>query len=86
MVSDLQVMVGSQPQLFYWQPEGYGPYSYFVLAISADEAARLINAWRSVERLAGRDYGVHIESTKQDLLPEDLKMARPGEVVVNDNH
>lgn len=70
-------------KLFYYQPDGHGPASFFVLAASAEEAAIAVNEKRRQEMsrsLAGGYYW-----GDADFKADDFTAADAGEVIVNDN-
>lgn len=73
-------------KLFYLQPDGHGPMSYFVMAETAEEAAKAINAERACWAAEGcrghySDGWGGVDAVK----PSDLAVAAPGEVLTNDN-
>lgn len=73
-------------RLFYLQPNGHGPTSYFVLADSADEAAEAINAERA--RWAAEGCGGQFwDGWGSDgaITALHLSEAVSGQVVSNDN-
>lgn len=73
-------------KLFYLQPEGHGPTSYFVMAETAEQAAAAINAERSdwAENGSG-GYFSDGWGGAGAVKPSDLKEAALGEVITNDN-
>lgn len=73
-------------KLFYLQPDGHGPTSYFVMAETAEEAAGAINAERArwAAEGCGGNYGDGWGGADA-VQPSDLAVALPGEVLTNDN-
>lgn len=73
-------------RLFYLQPEGHGPTSYFVMAETAEEAAKAISAERA--RWAAEGCRGHYSDGwggADAVSPSELGVALPGEVLTNDN-
>lgn len=73
-------------RLYYLQPDGHGPTSYFVMAGNAEDAAAAINAERkrhALEHCSG--YFTDGWGGDGAVEPSDLNEAAPGEVLVNDN-
>lgn len=70
-------------KLYYFQPKGHGPYSYFVMAHDRKEAIhKIMGKMMELEREGIGDW--HIPENG-GFHPSDLQEARPGEVLVNDN-
>lgn len=72
-------------KLFYLQPDGHGPASYYVLEETAEQAAHAINAERA--RLATRSGGYFTDGWggAGAVEPSELKEAACGQVLANDN-
>jgi hypothetical protein len=73
-------------KLFYLQPDGHGPTSYFVMAETAEDAAAAINAERAswaVEGCGGKFWDGWGDAGA--VKSSELKEAAPGEVLTNDN-
>jgi hypothetical protein len=68
--------------LWYFKPDGHGPFSFFTIAATARDACAAINAARAEALKRGESsycWGEHAFSRGQ------LKRARRGEVIENNN-
>jgi hypothetical protein len=71
-------------QLFYYQPDGHGPVSFYVMAESSEAAAAAVNGYRH-KVFANNKYPNTYAYGAYDFQPSHFVAAGPGEVVENDN-
>ena len=73
-------------KLYFIQPDGHGPTSYFVLANSPQDAAIAINeARRQYATNACGGYFQDDWGGDGAIQPADLSVAEVGQVLTNDN-
>ena len=72
--------------LYYLQPNGHGPTSYFVMASSPEDAAKAINQERA--RVAAEVNGGYFQDHwggDGAVSPRQLSVAAAGQVLSSDN-
>lgn len=80
------------PQLYAFQPDGHGPYSYFVIAESFDDAIVRIRGHIEVQqydlywyRGLDKPFDKVLAANKRSNGSYTLTILNPGEVIDNDN-
>jgi len=72
-------------KLYAFQPDGHGPYSFFVMAKSEADAREAIEGWRITEGLEKDNYNMGGYYDDDDDYDYELTVLKEGEVIVNDN-
>jgi len=70
--------------LYYYQPDGHGPVSFFVLAESAEKAAEYVNKYWKPNPGQTRPSDTY-SYYADDFVTDDFSVAAVGEVIENDN-
>lgn len=73
-------------KLFYYIPDGHGSASFFVLAASAEDAAKAVNAKRRAEMDGAKhpdEYYWH--DRRFEFTAENFEVAEVGEVIDHPN-
>lgn len=66
-------------KLYAFQPDGHGPYSFFVMASSLDAAKKAVENYIKEQSLSGYD------SLGWDTDCYNITVMNEGEVITNDN-
>ena len=73
-------MIGKQAQLYAFRPDGHGPHSFYVVAMSSGQARALVDAHVDKMRRDGRKY-----ETGDWPHGYEMEVGEIGDVMENEN-